>query len=347
MDSAALLNSISALRNSISALNNRSDSLEVWLYFWVALVAIGVVMEVWFVIWEYREDLAGFRRGTIRSPDSPSVKKLLVHTFAAGLVAIGVSGEFVIDIKAGSIQTDLRTKNGELNRILGDASSVAVREAAGAMERAALAESHLAQAQADAESARALAKGYEAQIADSNARVKKAEAQVASANATAEQARSMAEAERLERVRLEAVVAPRSLSLEQQRRIAAACSPFIGHRVVVESYGLDGEAAGLGAQIIALLRPVLGAANVLDSRASSMVSGGFELGVHVRGPASENDFVGALRAALSSIGQLQTFSNDARPQIGTMMGGGGRTFTSGDFVTVMVGVKPVPTLGSR
>jgi hypothetical protein len=220
-----------------------------------------------------------------------------------------------------------------------------------------------------AANAEAVATSFEYQIADAGARVKMAEAQVASANAAsksavakvaaaqarvaeaearAAEARSMAEAERLERIRLEALVAPRSLSLEQQRQIAEACRGFTGHRVLVSSYGLDGEGAVLGAQIITLLRTVLGNDNVLDDRASTVVVGGFELGVHVRGPDSERAFVSTLSAALSSIGGLQTFANDTPPRGGAGIGGGGAAFPQGTiYVSVMVGVKPIPILPAR
>jgi hypothetical protein len=208
----------------------------------------------------------------------------------------------------------------------------------------------------------ATAKGFESQIADSNARVKSAEAQVASANASsrdavvkvaeanarAAEARSMAEAERLERIRLQAIVAPRSLSLDQQQQIANALRRFASHRVSISSYGMDGEGAALGAQLIILLRSVLGNGNVLDNRATTVVAGGFEFGIHVRGPDAERDFVSSLSNALSMIGELQTFTNDAPPRVASMIGGGGASFPAGTiFVSVMVGIKPVPILPAR
>jgi len=220
------------------------------------------------------------------------------------------------------------------------------------------------------------ARGFEAQITDSNARVKAAEAQVASANAASRQAvatvataeariaeakraaseadaraaeaRSTAEAERLERLRLEATVKPRSLSLDQQRQIADACRRFVGHRVVVASYGQDVEAAVLGDQIYSALRSVLGGENVLDNRMTTVVAGGIELGVHIRGPDLERDFISALGNALSSIGGLQTFTNDPRPTVGAEMIAARPIFPAGMvFVTIMVGAKPVPVLSAR
>jgi predicted small integral membrane protein len=114
MDSSALASSIAALRSSINALESRSDSLEAWLYLWVTLVVAGVVLEVGFVAWEYREDMVEFRRGIIHSPHKPSGRKLLIELLGACLVAIGVAGELAIDVMGGRVQTDLRAKNGDL-----------------------------------------------------------------------------------------------------------------------------------------------------------------------------------------------------------------------------------------
>jgi hypothetical protein len=132
MDSSALASSIAALRSSIRALESRSDSLEDWLYLWVALVVIGVVLEVGFVLWEYHEDMEEFRRGIIHSPHRPTGRKLLVELLGACLVAIGVAGELAIDVMGGRLQTDLRTKNGDLVHLLEQVSSAALQRAADA-----------------------------------------------------------------------------------------------------------------------------------------------------------------------------------------------------------------------
>ena len=169
---------------------------------------------------------------------------------------------------------------------------------------------------------------------------------VAGLNLEAARLTAMAEAERLERIKLEAAVAPRSLSLDQQRLIASVCGKFHGHGVLVLSYGMDGEAAALALQIISALR----AAKVVvaDARSSIAVAGGFEDGVHIRGPDVERDFIATLGRALSSTGKLRVSINDPQPRLGAAMGGGGQSFPSGTvFVTVMVGVKPVPLLSVK
>lgn len=184
---------------------------------------------------------------------------------------------------------------------------------------------------------------------------------VADLNTEAWNAQEMAESERLERIKLEAIVAPRSLSLEQQRLIVASLHRFSGHSVRLSSYGLDGEGAALGAQIISALRSA--GIVVEDSRASFISTGGFELGVHVRGPDADRDFISGLAGALSSIGKLQVFVNGPSFRAGATIGGsaamgGGATIGGGGGavnvpipatgpVSLMVGIKPVPILATK
>lgn len=171
--------------------------------------------------------------------------------------------------------------------------------------------------------------------------------QVAEANERAS-INELAEQElKAENLRLEATIAPRSLSLDQQKKIADVCRKFQGHGVLVKSYGMDAEAAGIAGQILALLKSVPNI-GVADGRGSIMVSGGFDTGVHVRGPETEHEFTLVLGDALSRIGKLQVAVNDPEPRTGGGMGGGGEGFARGtSFVTVMVGIKPLPTLTAK
>jgi hypothetical protein len=126
MESSALASSAAALRSSIKALEICARSLEFWLYAFVSLVAIGVVLEVFVILWDHHDDVEEYRRGTIRSPQKPNFRKLGLELIGAILVAIGVSGEFVVDIKSGAIQTSLRKANEELIQLLEGASSAAL-----------------------------------------------------------------------------------------------------------------------------------------------------------------------------------------------------------------------------
>ncbi len=248
------------------------------------------------------------------------------------VVLIGLAGEGLFEGLTSRADNILQT----FNEVLVENAQLQASEAD---ERAASAEStakgfdaKISASNAEAEQANALAKMYESQIADSTARVKEADARAA-------EARSMAEAERVERLRLQSIVAPRSLSLEQQDHVANLSRAFIGHRVIVLSYGLDLEGAAIGAQIINTLRRVLGHDNVLDGRASFVVSGGFDLGIHLRGPESERAFITALSLALPG---LVTGINDQPPRFSTQMGGVPGFPANTPAVTIMIGVKPVP-----
>jgi len=97
----------------------------------------------------------------------------------------------------------------------------------------------------EAEAARAEAAARIAEAgaaaAKANEGLAKAQADIAAANAIAAQANEKAENERLERVKLEAQIAPRRLSAEQERVMLGALRPMNGPPVVVVSRILDGE----------------------------------------------------------------------------------------------------------
>lgn len=129
MDASGLARAPEILRSSISAIESLSSSLESWLYFWVSLVVLGVAIEIAVVVLDYREELEDFHRGTIRSPEKPRRLKFGVEFFAATLVVIGVAGELAIDVRAGTLQTKLRSKNEELIQLLEGAAGKALSDA--------------------------------------------------------------------------------------------------------------------------------------------------------------------------------------------------------------------------
>jgi hypothetical protein len=83
-------------------------SLDWWLNFWTILVVVGVAVELLVLITEYTHDWREFSRGIIHSPGKPSLVVFGLGFLGAGMVAIGVAGEFRIHIKAGRIETDMR-----------------------------------------------------------------------------------------------------------------------------------------------------------------------------------------------------------------------------------------------
>src|ERR1700676_3772498 len=97
-----------ALRAMIKSLESSRDSFDFWLNIFSALVAIGVVLEIVFVIREYKEELHDWGRGFVHPPDRPSRKWFMIELFGVALVSIGVAGEFWVHVKAGALETQIR-----------------------------------------------------------------------------------------------------------------------------------------------------------------------------------------------------------------------------------------------
>ena len=114
------------------------------------------------------------------------------------------------------------------------------------------------------------------------------------------EAKEKAEAERIERLKLEALIAPRSLSQEHQREIANSLLQFSGLRVRVVSYVHDMEGALLAKQIAASFG--LAGFVVLEQISTVGQTGQVGTGVAVEGV--NKPLIAALVNALGSIGQL-------------------------------------------
>lgn len=123
-DASALESSISALERATSALEIEIKTLEnssaLWeysVYGFTFLVVVGVVMELWVIRHEWRDDmeawaLANF--GVLRSPGRPSIAKLAVEIGSVVLIAVGVMGELGVGIKLTYINVQIRGKSAEL-----------------------------------------------------------------------------------------------------------------------------------------------------------------------------------------------------------------------------------------
>jgi hypothetical protein len=161
-------------------------------------------------------------------------------------------------------------------------------------------------------------------------------------------------------------IAPRTIAADAQQQIVTSLrKSFWGHpAVTVGSYSLDGEGTGLATELIGIIRTATGT-RPNDARTSSIVAGGFELGVSIRGPDSERPFMLALQDALTSIGQLKlVYINGVEPPTGAglsgnaglvgragITGGGGPprqpTIPAKGPVIIMVGIKPIQVLVFR
>lgn len=146
------------------------------------------------------------------------------------------------------------------------------------------------------------------------------------ANQRAGEANARAETERIERLKLEAQIQPRELTLEQQRAIGISLHRFAGQNVSVRSYSLDSEGWRLGQQVIAALRN--GGILVTDSTANLMHFGGMTTGIQVAGPQGARDLVEALTNTLRAEGKLLVLPANPTPSPDNVM------------VEVMIGVKP-------
>jgi hypothetical protein len=148
------------------------------------------------------------------------------------------------------------------------------------------------------------------------------------------------EAERLERLRLEAIIAPRSLSPQQQATITAGLKPFAGKEVSVTSYALDGEAALLTLQILSILRN----AGIIpqDNVASLMPMGGFAFGVHVIG--SDAALVSALRTLFSGIGKQAVAPPEVKDSFLSSGGALVDPAAKKPDAAILIGIKPIPKI---
>lgn len=199
-----------------------------------------------------------------------------------------------------------------------------------------LAEKDVRISEAGERAAKANDRAGEAELGAAEAQRGTAIAQVnaARANQQAAEANRSAEQERIERLKLEAQVAPRRLTREQQEDIAKACIHFRGHTVAVSSYSLDAEGAILAKQVIASLQA--SGMQVQDATASISPIGSFSLGIHVTG--QDLALTDGLRQILSSVGHLAVAPADAEAAKGWEMSTGPRDQTE---LSILVGVKPI------
>ena len=291
-DASALERSISALESCISALDSKAKSLasssagwEPWAWVFTSLVVIGILMELWLIWDEHREDIEtwaltffGIHR-TVRPP----TRRLVVEYVSVVLVAGGIIGELGINIEVASINAQLR--------------------------------------------------GVDAQLRSKNAELRRSSDRLV-ALVTRE-----AERERLDRTRLEALVAPRRLPSELQVAVAEPLEQFNGRNVVISSYVLDAESEILGEEICS----ALGIAKIhcIPNPGSITIFGKPLKGVKVAG--SNLKFARALELSLRDNGHLDIAGPEQRI-IPSIIGSrteelGIRTDRKVD-ATIFVGVKP-------
>ncbi len=143
-DPSALAASISACRSSIAALESSLKTTEGssggWETFaWVCsiAVALGVAAEIVGIVWQYWDDLKGWRRGTIRSPDRPSfIRFFWFEMLATVVVVAGVFGEAWASKELASINSQLRSKTSELRSDSDQLLALVTQQAGDAVQNA-------------------------------------------------------------------------------------------------------------------------------------------------------------------------------------------------------------------
>jgi len=155
----------SALRALIASLEASSSSDHWWLEVCTALVAIGVLFEVIFVIWEYVDQLHDFRGGIVHPPERPNMLLFALGLLGAGLVAIGVAGEFRFEAKIESTETSIRKANDDLFLLLSKEAGDAKTSAANAEASAKAADVAAGNAQDKVEKVAKRAEEIDAQLA--------------------------------------------------------------------------------------------------------------------------------------------------------------------------------------
>ena len=180
---------------------------------------------------------------------------------AALLVAIGVAGEFTGDWISGPINRRLeRARQDEMARLVASSDSQK-KELADAVARGKEADARIAEAQRGSAEANARASKAQESLAlaeqhsaEANAKAEGFRLDIAKANEGAARANETSERERLARLQLEARLADRVFTPDQQRRCTSALASSKGITVDVSVLGDTIEIATFSGSVLDCLR---------------------------------------------------------------------------------------------
>lgn len=188
-------------------------------------------------------------------------------------------------------------------------------------------------------------------LADAEVRINEAKEGAAKANekaaaiaATNLQLETNLEKERIERLKLEAAVAPRSITPEQSAALTAVWRKFAKKRVLIESYSLDAEAAFLSQEIAKALH--LAGVEVVNGSMTVTPSGDFKLGIHSTA-TSDQELAHGIAMAIGEKANLAVIYHPkpVREQGAQMiLGGPDRANVQ---ASIFVGFKPIPGTKER
>jgi hypothetical protein len=166
------LNDESAIRGALIKLSDEGSSLHFRFKVWTALVAIGVLLEIIFCIFEYLEERHELRASDLVPRTVPTLWLFVFAIFAASLVAIGVSGELDVENQIEKLESCVRAGNDALFLLLSREAQSAQQSADDAAQSAtdAKSDAHDANVLAGKAQGKANKAGASARLADSNAR---------------------------------------------------------------------------------------------------------------------------------------------------------------------------------
>lgn len=225
MDESALKQIIDSQEAILRSLHSRLDMFT-------GMVVIGVVLEVLFVVWEYREEMKDFRRGIIHTPEKPDKRLFILGLVGAGFVALGVAGELWVAVLADRAETKIRAANETRVALL-------LQEAGSAKKSAD--DSAAAATRAKLDSATAIANSSRASAIAAGARTEadKFEEKIVSAN--------------LENERIKKQLADRTISDAEFDIMRVGLKQFRGQKFFVFWYQLNPESTAIANRIFSVL----------------------------------------------------------------------------------------------
>jgi hypothetical protein len=280
----------SALRSSLASLEDCSSSLHWWLGFWTFLVALGVALEVVFVVWEYLEELHDFNRGIVHPPERPLKLLFVLGLLGAGLVAAGVSGELWAESKIARVETCIRKGNDTLFLLLSKEAGDAAQSAKIAHDEADAVKGIADEARADAKDALTKAQTAQRELSRAESDARKAQSAASDALSTARETRKEADA-----FEKELTAAKNDLFILQSlvsARHVVDTKPFEQLKkfkdkvLFVMSYQNDGEADGFCKGLAAALKSPGGLEHSVAG-CSALGGPGGRTGVAITGPDFE------------------------------------------------------------
>ena len=173
---------------------------------------------------------------------------------------------------------------------------------------------------------------------DAGVKIAEATESASKAIERAAEANRKAEEERLARLKLEEIVAPRSMSLEQKTALVAAWKRYAGRPVLVSSYSMDTEGVVLGLQIVEALQAA--GVNVMVALSTEVPVGHLAFGVHITATPNR-ELAHGLSNALGEKTSLQVTYNPQRREGEMRQVLGGLDDSKAEAI-ILIASKPVP-----